>query len=156
MQSLVEEARVLAESEAPDRNITWQISSLPVVIGDENMLRTVWQNLLGNAVKYTSQCEIACIEVWMRRGRQGEYEFTIADNGAGFDMQYADKLFGVFQRLHRASEFPGNGIGLANVRRIVTRHGGRVWAESEPGKGAVFHFSLAATEPGESTVRELP
>ncbi|MGC1547318.1 MAG: ATP-binding protein [Rhodanobacter sp.] len=154
MQSLVEDARVLAESEAPDRNITWQIASLPVVIGDENMLRTVWQNLLGNAVKYTSQCEIACIEVWMRRGRHGEYEFTIADNGAGFDMQYADKLFGVFQRLHRASDFPGNGIGLANVRRIVMRHGGRVWAESEPGKGAVFHFSLAATEPGESTVRE--
>jgi signal transduction histidine kinase len=117
-----------------------------MVIGDANMLRTVWQNLLGNAVKYTGQCAVARIEVSVGQGPQGEYEFTVADNGAGFDMQYADKLFGVFQRLHRASEFPGNGIGLANVRRIVARHGGRVWAEAEPGKGARFHFSLPATD----------
>jgi signal transduction histidine kinase len=146
MQSLVEEASALAESAVPERRIVWTLAPLPMVIGDENMLRTVWQNLLGNAVKYTGQCEVARIEVSVRRGMQGEYEFTVADNGAGFDMQYADKLFGVFQRLHRASEFPGNGIGLANVRRIVTRHGGRVWAEAEPGKGAVFHFSLPATD----------
>jgi PAS domain S-box-containing protein len=153
MQSLVEEARALAESETPGRHISWQIAPLPVVIGDENMLRTVWQNLLGNAVKYTGHCEAARIEVTVRRARNGDYEFTVADNGAGFDMQYAGKLFGVFQRLHRSSEFPGNGIGLANVRRIVMRHGGKVWAEAEPGNGARFHFSLAATEPGESTVR---
>jgi PAS domain S-box-containing protein len=146
MQSLVDEARALAESGAPDRRIVWTISPLPMVIGDENMLRTVWQNLLGNAVKYTGHCEVARIAVSVRQGRNGDYEFTVGDNGAGFDMQYADKLFGVFQRLHRASEFPGNGIGLANVRRIVARHGGRVWAEAELGRGAHFHFSLPATD----------
>ena len=146
MQSVVEEARTLAESGVVGRRIVWTIAPLPMVIGDENMLRTVWQNLLGNAVKYTGQCDVAHIEVSMQQDRHGDYEFTVADNGAGFDMQYADKLFGVFQRLHRASEFPGNGIGLANVRRIVARHGGRVWAEAEPGQGARFHFSLPATD----------
>jgi PAS domain S-box-containing protein len=146
MQSLVDEARALAESGVSDRRIVWTIAPLPMVIGDENMLRTVWQNLLGNAVKYTGQCEVARIAVSVRQERGGDYEFTVSDNGAGFDMQYADKLFGVFQRLHRASEFPGNGIGLANVRRIVARHGGRVWAEAEPGRGAHFHFSLPATD----------
>ena len=146
MQSLVEEARALAESGVQDRRIVWTIEPLPMVIGDENMLRTVWQNLLGNAVKYTGHCEVAQIAVNATQGRQGEYQFTVSDNGAGFDMQYADKLFGVFQRLHRASEFPGNGIGLANVRRIVARHGGRVWAEAEPGRGARFHFSLPVTD----------
>ncbi|KZC17670.1 histidine kinase [Rhodanobacter sp. FW510-R12] len=146
MQSLAEEARALAEAGVENRRIVWNIAPLPMVIGDENMLRTVWQNLLGNAVKYTGHCEVAQIGVSVRRGRNGDYEFTVTDNGAGFDMQYADKLFGVFQRLHRASEFPGNGIGLANVRRIVVRHGGRVWAEAEPGQGARFHFSLPATD----------
>ncbi|MDO1527719.1 ATP-binding protein [Fulvimonas sp. R45] len=153
MQSLVDEACALAESEAPDRRIEWKIAPLPVVIGDENMLRTVWQNLIGNAVKYTGQRELARIEVGAQRARNGDYEFTVADNGAGFDMQYAGKLFGVFQRLHRASEFPGNGIGLANVRRIVMRHGGRAWAEAEPDQGARFHFTLSA-EPAASDKRE--
>jgi len=110
------------------------------------MLRTVWQNLLGNAVKYTGRCEVARIEVSAERSDRGDYEFAVADNGAGFDMQYADKLFGVFQRLHRASDFPGNGIGLANVRRIITRHGGKVWARAAPDQGATFHFSLPATD----------
>ncbi|MEO8857568.1 MAG: ATP-binding protein [Burkholderiaceae bacterium] len=146
MQSLVDEARALVETGTEDRRIVWTIAPLPMVIGDENMLRTVWQNLLGNAVKYTGQCELARIEVSVAQGRHGNYEFTVSDNGAGFDMQYADKLFGVFQRLHRASEFPGNGIGLANVRRIVARHGGRAWAEAKPGEGAHFHFSLPATD----------
>ncbi len=154
MQSLVEEARELAEMDAGGRELEWRISPLPVVIGDENMLRTVWQNLLSNAVKYTGQCEVGRIEVGSQRGRDGDYEFTVADNGAGFDMQYAGKLFGVFQRLHRASEFPGNGIGLANVRRIIARHGGRVWAEAEPGQGARFHFSLPAHERAESISRD--
>jgi signal transduction histidine kinase len=146
MQSLVEEARALAESSAEGRRIVWTIGPLPMVIGDANMLRTVWQNLLGNAVKYTGRCEVARIEVRAGRSTRGDYEFAVADNGAGFDMQYADKLFGVFQRLHRASDFPGNGIGLANVRRIITRHGGKVWAQAVPDEGATFHFTLPATD----------
>jgi PAS domain S-box-containing protein len=146
MQSLVEEARALVETEARGRQIEWRIAPLPIVIGDENMLRTVWQNLLGNAVKYTANRERAVIEVTIDRSSAGDNEFTVRDNGAGFDMQYAGKLFGVFQRLHRASEFPGNGIGLANVRRIIARHGGRTWAEGETDRGATFHFSLPASD----------
>lgn len=156
MQSLVDEARALAESEAGERRIEWAIAPLPIVIGDENMLRTVWQNLIGNAVKYTGRKEVAQITINVNRDRDGEYVFTVADNGAGFNMEYAGKLFGVFQRLHRASEFPGNGIGLANVRRIVARHGGRVWAEAEPERGASFHFSLPATELAEARTTRLP
>jgi PAS domain S-box-containing protein len=149
MQSLVEEARALVETEARDRQIDWKVAPLPIVVGDENMLRTVWQNLLGNAVKYTGNRERARIEVSIDRTPAGDYEFAVRDNGAGFDMQYAGKLFGVFQRLHRASEFPGNGIGLANVRRIIARHGGRTWAEGEIDNGATFHFSLPASDvPG--------
>ncbi|MET0506257.1 MAG: ATP-binding protein [Luteibacter sp.] len=152
MQSLVEEARALVETEARDRQIDWHIAPLPIVIADENMLRTVWQNLLGNAVKYTANRERAIIEVILERTPAGDYEFIVRDNGAGFDMQYASKLFGVFQRLHRASEFPGNGIGLANVRRIISRHGGRTWAEGETDRGATFHFSLPASDvPGART-----
>ena len=151
MRALVDETCALAESEVTDRHILWRIEPLPMVVGDENMLRTVWQNLIGNAVKYSGQREVAHIDVSVRRDDSGDYEFTVADDGAGFDMRYVDKLFGVFQRLHKASEFPGNGIGLANVRRIVMRHGGRVWAEGEPGQGARFHFTLSAIEPPTSS-----
>ncbi|MFC5743906.1 ATP-binding protein [Dyella tabacisoli] len=154
MRALVDEARVLVEPETQGRQVVWAVEPLPIVIGDENMLRTVWQNMLGNAVKYTSQCEVARIEVSTQRGPNGDYEFIVADNGAGFDMQYADKLFGVFQRLHRASQFPGNGIGLANVQRIITRHGGRIWANAELGKGAHFHFTLPASDLAETFAQE--
>ncbi len=155
MQSLAEEARALCMAEAPERHISWAIAPLPIVVGDENMLRTVWQNLIGNAVKYTSQREHAHIAVEVQRGRNGDYEFSVSDDGAGFDMQYADKLFGVFQRMHRASDFPGNGIGLANVRRILARHGGRIWAVAEPGLGARFHFTLPARDLSGTTHERL-
>ena len=149
LQSIVADTRAMLDSNAgaehPEHRIEWHITPLPIVVGDENMLRQVWLNLLGNAVKYSTGSEPARIEVDCRRADEGGYEFTVRDNGAGFDMQYAGKLFGVFQRLHSASEFPGTGVGLASVRRVLGRHGGRIWAEAEPGKGAAFHFTLPAS-----------
>ncbi len=145
MQSLVDEARTVTASDIGDRQIEWRVEDLPVVVGDENMLRTVWQNLIGNAVKYTGKREHAVIEVTGTRNARGHHVFTVRDNGAGFDMRFIDKLFGVFQRLHKASEFAGTGIGLASVRRIISRHGGRVWAEGELDKGASFSFSIPET-----------
>ncbi|KLN98849.1 hypothetical protein AA979_15215 [Stenotrophomonas maltophilia] len=111
-------------------------------MGDENMIRQVWLNLLGNAVKYSGNREPAKIRVDYQPQPDGGHQFTVSDNGAGFDMAYAGKLFGVFQRLHKASDYPGTGIGLASVRRVLTRHGGRIWAEAEPDVGATFHFYL--------------
>ena len=101
-------------------------------------------NLLGNAVKYSTGSEPAVVRVEHRRGDGDEHVFTVSDNGAGFDMAYAGKLFGVFQRLHAPSEFSGTGIGLASAKRVITRHNARIWAEAEPGKGATFHFTLPA------------
>ena len=148
VQSLVDETRSMldatAREEAPGREIEWKIHPLPVVVADENMLRQVWLNLLGNAVKYTAGASPAQIEVAHGQMNDGSHHFRVSDNGAGFDMKYAGKLFGVFQRLHAPSAFPGTGIGLASVRRVLTRHGGRIWAESEPGRGATFHFVLPA------------
>ncbi|HZF98124.1 MAG TPA: ATP-binding protein [Pseudoxanthomonas sp.] len=148
MQSLVDETRSMLESNAQaDRSsaapqVEWRIDPLPILVGDENMLRGVWQNLLGNAVKYSARRELAVIEVTYAQQADGTHEFAVSDNGAGFDMAYAAKLFGVFQRLHKASEFPGTGIGLASVRRVLSRHGGRIWAESSLGAGSTFRFTL--------------
>ena len=125
----------------PGRAIEWKIEALPVVRGDAALLRQVWVNLISNAIKYSRGKNPAVIEISSRQ-EGTERIFAIRDNGAGFDMAYADKLFGVFQRLHQQSEFEGTGIGLANVRRIIVRHGGRTWAESKLGEGAAFYFSL--------------
>jgi PAS domain S-box-containing protein len=124
-----------------DRTIEWVIGDLPAVFGDYVMLRQVWTNLLDNAVKYTRTREVARIEVSARE-EKGEILFAVGDNGVGFDMRYAGKLFGVFQRLHSLQEFEGNGIGLASVQSIITRHGGRIWAEAELNQGATFYFTL--------------
>ena len=148
VQSMVNDTRALLDSNAheedPDREIEWHIQQMPVLVADDNMLRQVWLNLLGNAVKYSVGANPSRIAIAHALREDGSHHFSVADNGAGFDMKYAGKLFGVFQRLHAPSEFPGTGIGLASVRRVLGRHGGRIWAESEPGKGATFHFILPA------------
>ena len=128
--------------ETQGRRIEWEIEPLPLVRGDAAMLRQVWSNLLGNAVKYTRQREVAKIKITHRFDATDGHVFGVRDNGAGFDMKYAEKLFGVFQRLHSNQEFEGTGIGLANVRRIVQRHGGRTWAEGAVEQGATVWFSL--------------
>ena len=150
MQSLVADTRAMldsnlqaeAESSGHAHQVEWSIAPLPIVVADENMIRQVWLNLLGNAVKYSGNREPAKIRVDYQPQPDGGHQFTVSDNGAGFDMAYAGKLFGVFQRLHKASDYPGTGIGLASVRRVLTRHGGRIWAEAEPDVGATFHFYL--------------
>lgn len=118
-----------------------EIGPLPHLPGDAVMLRQVWSNLLSNAVKFSSKVPTPRIEV-SADAREGEVVFTVSDNGAGFDEAHRERLFGVFQRLHHASQFPGTGVGLSIVRRVVQRHGGRVWADSPPGQGARFHFAL--------------
>jgi PAS domain S-box-containing protein len=129
------------EAEQPSRPIDWQVGELPTVRADPTMLRVVLTNLLSNAVKYSQPRPVAQIEVgWEPRG--AEHVLWIKDNGVGFNMEYAHKLFGVFQRLHSDKEFAGTGIGLATTRRIVNRHGGRIWAESAPDRGATFFFTL--------------
>ena len=130
--------------DADGRAIVWEISPLPAVHADSAILRQVWSNLIENAVKYSRGVSPARITISCQvvGGDRPENIFCVRDNGAGFDPTYVKKLFGVFQRLHTAAEFEGTGIGLANVRRIVTRHGGRTWAEGEVGKGAAFFFTL--------------
>jgi PAS domain S-box-containing protein len=125
------------------RVVDWVVApDLPVVQGDALLLREIWANLLGNAFKYSRPRERSRIEVGWSVDPAVGYTFFVRDNGVGFDTKYSHKLFGVFQRLHRATEFEGTGIGLALTRRIVERHGGSIWAESQPGEGSVFYFSL--------------
>src|SRR6185503_9295212 len=137
---------VIAElaSESDSRRVRWTVGEFPPVKGDRGLLRQVLPNLLGNAVKYSRTREVAEISIAAVPGAAHEVVCCVSDNGVGFDMKYAGKLFGVFQRLHASSEFEGTGIGLANVHRIVTKHGGRVWAESSRGAGARFYFALPA------------
>jgi PAS domain S-box-containing protein len=123
------------------RSIEWIVGTLPMVVCDQALLKLVWMNLLSNAVKFTRTRESARIEIGVQEENK-EFLFFVRDNGVGFDMQYAQKLFGVFQRLHTMEEFEGTGIGLANVRRIIVRHEGRTWADAELDKGATFYFTL--------------
>ncbi len=147
MNKIIEGALTEVNASRMNRNVEWDIASLPAVDGDYNLLRQVWVNLLDNALKYTSTREKASISIGYKNGKD-EVIFYIQDNGVGFDMKYVSKLFGVFQRLHSSAEFDGTGIGLANIRRIISRHGGRTWAEGELDKGATFYFSI----PGIKTI----
>lgn len=138
---LIDQVLVTLSSEQQGRKIDLIIGDLPACLGDSSLLKQVWINLLSNALKFTRDCNPARIEVGFEQ-QPSEIIFYVKDNGTGFDMRYVDKLFGVFQRLHRPEDFEGTGVGLAIVQRIIRRHGGRVWAESELGKGASFYFSL--------------
>jgi light-regulated signal transduction histidine kinase (bacteriophytochrome) len=142
LDDLVQETLGDFQAETKRRNILWKIHPLPFVRADRALLRMVLVNLISNAVKFTSHRPEAKIEIGCARGGDGEDEIFIRDNGAGFDPRYAHKLFGVFQRLHSNEEFEGTGIGLANVKRIVIRHGGQVRAEAVVDGGATFYFSI--------------
>ncbi len=141
MRELVRATIDSLRPEFNNRQVQWKVGSLPGVAGDRNLLAQVWTNLLANSLKYTRPRAAAHIEVDSVQ-HEKELVFYVRDNGVGFNMAYSEKLFGVFQRLHHASEFEGTGVGLANVRKIVQRHGGRTWAEAEEGKGATLYFSL--------------
>ncbi len=145
MKRLVEE--VIKEVQvAAERPAQMVLGALPPAHGDTALVKQVWLNLLSNAIKFSSSGEQPVVEISGRR--DGAYNvYCVKDNGAGFDMQYYDKLFGVFQRLHGNDEFPGTGVGLAIVERVVTRHGGRVWAEGKVDDGAAFYFSLPKEKP---------
>ena len=141
MAQLVQDALDESGPQREGRQFEWRIGDLPPCQGDPGLLKQVWVNLLSNAIKYSRGCEPGIVSVGCV-SEDGEQVYFVRDNGAGFDMQYAGKLFGVFQRLHRSDQFEGTGVGLAIVQRIVDRHGGRVWAEGEEGRGATFHFTL--------------
>ena len=139
---LVNDVLAELEPERTGRNVDLRLGSLPDCVGDAKLLRQVFINLLSNALKFTRKRERAIIEVGCER-REGELVCSVRDNGAGFDMGYASRLFGVFQRLHRADQFEGTGVGLSIVQRIIHRHGGRIWVEAEVDKGAHFQFTLS-------------
>jgi signal transduction histidine kinase len=141
MTELIDETFLDLAPDLTNRRIDWQRNAIPDTVGDPQLLKQVWVNLLANAVKYTRPRDPARIEIGAEEADE-EIIYYVKDNGVGFNMQYADRLFGVFQRLHADKDFEGTGVGLANVRRIVQRHGGRTWAEGAEGRGATVYFSL--------------
>lgn len=141
VDALVREVLLALAGDIGDRNIEWRLHPLPTLECDAGLLKVAFTNLLGNAIKYTRSRERAVIEVGQLRG-DGRPVLYVRDNGVGFEMKYADELFGVFQRLHGSHDFEGTGVGLATVQRIVHKHGGEVWAEAEPDRGACFYFTL--------------
>ncbi len=152
LTDLVRELQRELAPEQAGRDVRWSYGTLPQVVADPALLRLALRNLLENALKYTRPRAVATLAIRATQ-RPDEVEIEIADNGVGFDMLYADKLFGVFQRLHTAEQFEGTGIGLANVRRIINRHGGRVWAEAAPDQGATFTFTLPARSMAQTATR---
>ena len=148
LEPLVRDVIRELEPDSAGRTITWRIGDLPTVDGEAALLRIVLDNLISNALKFTQPRQQAKIEIGSIPGQASEAVIFVLDNGVGFDMAYADKLFGVFQRLHREEEFEGTGIGLANVRRIIARHGGRTWAEGRVDQGSAFYFALPQARHG--------
>lgn len=146
LEDLVREVVEEVKQDEPGRSVVWRIGPLPIVTGDRAMLRLALSNLIRNAFKYTSKRTSAEIEIGCLPSTAEEHVVFVKDNGAGFDMAYADKLFGIFQRLHNPEDFEGTGIGLANVRRVVQRHGGRTWAEGRVDEGATFFVALPVAE----------
>jgi light-regulated signal transduction histidine kinase (bacteriophytochrome) len=141
LSAMAEKIANTFKEQNPERNVTYSIMPDLMVSGDPHLLNIVLENLLSNAWKFSSKKEHAVIE-FGQQNRVKERTFFVRDNGTGFDMAYVNKLFGVFQRLHSASEYPGTGVGLATVHRIIKIHGGKIWAEGEEGKGAAFYFTL--------------
>jgi PAS domain S-box-containing protein len=143
LNAAVQDILTLLEPEIRDRQVQWKIADLPAMECDPTLVRQVFQNLIGNALKYSRPRNPAVIEIGLME-KDGRPAIFVRDNGVGFSMKYADKLFGVFQRLHRSEDFEGTGVGLATVKRIVEKHGGRVWADAEPDCGATFYFTLGS------------
>jgi len=141
MKVMVQQVVDQIKEQEKHREIDFIIDELPAANADPGLIKQVWANLIDNAVKYTGKKEKAQVQIGTEKNGT-EALYFIKDNGAGFDMRYADKLFGVFQRLHAAHDFEGTGVGLATVQRIITRHGGRIWVDAKPGEGAAFYFSL--------------
>jgi light-regulated signal transduction histidine kinase (bacteriophytochrome) len=142
MQDMAESAWEELKKIEPDRQLECHIHDLPDALGDRVTLHQVWANLISNAIKYTRSRAKAVIEIGSFK-EKGRTVYYVKDNGAGFNMDYYDKLFGVFQRLHAHHEFEGTGVGLAIVQRVIAKHGGRIWADAKPNEGATFFFSLA-------------
>jgi light-regulated signal transduction histidine kinase (bacteriophytochrome) len=152
LDAIVKEAVEDVQSEVGSRQVEWRLSELGTVEADAGLLRRVIANLVGNAVKFSRDRDPAIIEVGRQDGTPPAY--FVRDNGVGFDMAHATSIFGVFQRLHLQEEFEGTGAGLAIVERIVTRHGGRVWAEAEPDRGATIYFTLESSVGSEPETRD--
>jgi light-regulated signal transduction histidine kinase (bacteriophytochrome) len=151
LSTLVDEVLKELKPEIKDREIEWRVAELPFVECDPFLIKQVFVNLLSNAIKFTRTRPQAVVEVG-HTDLDGQSVTFVRDNGVGFSMKYRDKLFGVFQRLHRQEDFEGTGVGLATVQRIVQKHGGRIWAEAELNKGATFYFTLAAKSAAAETV----
>jgi light-regulated signal transduction histidine kinase (bacteriophytochrome) len=146
---VVNDAIAELKLECEGRQVEWRIGDLPFVECDPGLIKQVFQNLLSNSIKFTRPRSEAIIEVG-QKDEAGRAVVFVRDNGVGFSMKYADKLFGVFQRLHRPEDFEGTGVGLATVQRIIHKHGGRIWVEAELEKGATFYFTLGVTEKTET------
>jgi signal transduction histidine kinase len=154
MRSIVDELILELAPECEGRRVEWKIEELPFVECDPGLIKQVLQNLMANALKFTRPRTVAVIEIG-QKDVAGAPAVFVRDNGVGFSMKYSDKLFGVFQRLHRAEDFEGTGVGLATVQRIIKKHGGRIWAEAELDKGATFYFTVGPSEKTESAAKAV-